>query len=613
VIRGLDADRIRILQNGTGMLDASSLSFDHADAVDLMAAERVEVVRGSAALLYGGNAVGGVVNVIDSRIAKAPLTGMNGSLEARMGGAEGERTGGARIAAGNGRFVLNADAYSRETVDLRIKGPAVSDRLRAEAAAGNRNVAQELLDARTRLPNSSSTSSGGGLGGTVFWHKGSAGLSYSALDSEYGTVAEPAVRIDMKSTRWDFAGEVFDLRGVVSGLKLKWGQTDHEHRELDAGAVSTLFRSSGHEARLEAVHRPMGPLTGSLGLQLGKVDFSALGDEAFVPQTHTTTRAVFLYEELPVGKLKLNFGGRLERTAARSEGGGNVPTGQVVPRFGAAQERSFSAASTSVGALYPLANGVALTANLASTQRAPTATELYANGPHVATGAYEVGNPGFDKERARSLDVGVRLRAGPKSGSFSVFHTRFRNFITEFRTGADRAADGAVAPVDVGGGMTAAGFEILPEVAFRAVPAVFTGFEAQGRVRLLDRGSTLDLELRADYTQARNADTSEPLPRIAPMRIGASLVHGREVLSARLDVNRILGQGRIAANELPTNGYTLVDASASSRFKSGPAGWEAFLRATNLLNANARNHVSFLKDQAPLPGRGILLGLRASF
>jgi iron complex outermembrane receptor protein len=613
VIRGLDADRIRIMQNGTGMLDASALSFDHAVAIDPMMIDRVEVVRGPAALLYGGNAVGGVVNVIDNRIAREPLDGVAGGAEIRYGGAEDERGGGARLEAGNGQFVLHADAYSRRTGNLSIRGPAVSDRLRELSASGARNVQQALLDARSRLPNSDSRSSGGGLGATLFWAKGSAGMSYSGFDTDYGTVAEPTVRVDMQSTRWDAAGELHDLDGVFSGFKAKWGRTDYKHVELDAGVPGTTFRNAGNEVRLEALHRPIGGLTGSIGVQAGRSDFSALGDEAFVPPTRSTSRALFIYEELPLGKFKLNVGGRVERAQVSSDGGGNIPTGAVDPRFGAAQTRSFSASSAGLGALYTLSQSMVVAVNLASTGRAPTSTELFANGPHAATGSYEVGNTAFEVERSRSIDLSLRMRSGPNSGTIGIFHTRFNNFITEFTTGANRAADGETSPVDAGGGETAAGFEILPEVAFRAVPAVFKGVEAQGRYRLFDRGSTVDLELRADYTDARNADTGVPLPRIAPLRLGAGLVYAREAFGARVDVSRVRSQTRVAANELPTDGYTLLNASASYRLKSGRTTWEAFLRANNLLNANARNHVSFLKDQAPLPGRGLMLGLRAGF
>jgi iron complex outermembrane receptor protein len=622
VIRGLDADRIRILQNGSGMLDASSLSFDHAVALDPMMMDRVEVVRGAAALLYGGSAVGGVVNVIDNRIPQDPVEGVQGRVEMRFGGAERERGGGLSVDAGNGRIMFHADAYTRRSGDLDIRGPAVSGRLRALSNAGQRDVPQASLDAHGRLPNSASQSDGGAVGASVVSDKGLLGLSYSEFGTSYGAVAEPGVTIDMKSNRWDFAGELRDA-GPFSALKFRHGRTDYEHKELDAGVVGTTFLNKGSESRLEAVHRALGPFTGSVGLQLNNSDFSALGAEAFIPETQTDARAVFLYEEMPVsvaaGKLKLNFGGRLEKTEVSSAGGGNIPTGQVTPRFGAAQTRNFSGTSTGVGALYTLPSSLltqstALAVNLSSTQRAPTFTELYANGPHAATGSYEVGDANFDRERSRSLDIALRLRSGAHSGSIGVFHTRFRNFITEFTTGATRGADGEVAPVDAGDGTSlASGEEILPEVAFRAVPAVFRGIEAQGLFRLSERAGTWDLELRADYVRAHNADTGAPLPRIAPLRFGGGLLYARDRVSARFDVTRTQGQSRVSANELPTDGYTMVNAYAGYRFKSMSAEWEAFVRANNLLNVEARNHVSFIKDIAPMPGRGVTVGLRSSF
>ena len=615
VIRGLDGDRIRILQNGVGMLDASSLSFDHAVASDPMMMDRVEVVRGPAALLYGGNAVGGVVNIIDNRIPQDPIEGVQGRAEVRLGGAERERGGGAAIEAGNGRLTLHADGYTRRTEDLKIRGPAVSNRLRALSDAGQRDVPQQSLDANGHLPNSASKSDGGAVGASVVWDRGLFGLSYSEFGTNYGAVAEPGVTIDMKSNRWDFAGELREL-GPFSALKFKHGRTDYEHKELDAGVVGTTFLNKGNESRLEAVHNPLGPFTGSVGLQYNHSEFSALGAEAFVPSTRNDSRAVFFFEELSVGtgKLKLNFGGRLEKATVASAGGGDIPTGQTDPRFGAAQTRSFSGASTALGALYAFTRNTALAVNLSSTQRAPTATELYANGPHAATGAYEVGNAVLDKERSRSLDVALRMRSGPNSASVGLFYTRFRNFITEFITGAERGADGEVAPVDAGDGTSlASGEEILREVAFRAVPAVFRGIEAQGKFRLSESGGTWDLELRADYTRAHNADTGAPLPRIAPLRFGGGLLYTLNNASARLDLTRVQGQGRISANELSTDGYTMLNAYAGYRFKSMSADWEAFLRVNNLLNVEARNHVSFIKDIAPLPGRGVMVGLRGSF
>ena len=260
VIRGLDSDRIRILQNGTGVLDASSLSFDHAVAVDPMAIERAEVVRGPAALLYGGSAVGGVVNVIDNRIPQSPVRGVTGRAESRFGGDEREQANSVLFEAGNGRFALHLDGYTRGTDDLKIKGPNVSPRLQAIDPA--RTVTQGTL------PNSASNAKGGSAGASLTWDKGYAGLSYSGMDTRYGTVAEPNVVIDMKSNRWDAAGEIRDINSFINGAKFKLGSSDYEHREIDLGVVGTTFRSKGYDSRVELTHAALGPLKGAVGLQV---------------------------------------------------------------------------------------------------------------------------------------------------------------------------------------------------------------------------------------------------------------------------------------------------------------------------------------------------------
>jgi iron complex outermembrane receptor protein len=623
VIRGLDSDRVRILQNGVGMLDASSLSFDHAVAVDPLIADRIEVVRGPAALLYGGNAVGGVVNVIDNRVPQEPISGVSGAIEPRFGGADNEKSGAVKFEAGNGRFAVHVDAYGRKTDDLSIPGFARSSRQRAIDTVAT-------VQPFNVIPNSKANSDGGALGGSLTWDKGYAGLAYSAFNSNYGSPIETGVRVDMKSARWDLAGEVRDVGGPIDDVKFKYGRTGYEHREIDTGVTGTVFKNRGYESRIEAKHVPVGAFRGMVGMQFNNSDFSALGNEAFVPATNTDSKGLFVYEELPLGDWKLNAGGRVDRNAIKSAGGGaNVPLTSLsalagTPRFGAAQARDFAPRALSFGAVYTLSKTLSIAANTAYTERAPTYAELFANGPHVATGRFEVGNSGFGAERSRAFDLALRLRSGPHSASVGVFYNRFSNFITLVNTGVTRDAAGHSSAVgddmsDVGDGTSrvsnnaGAASQILPESVFRAVAAEFRGVETQGRFRLMDKGGELDLKLKADYVQATNQDSGQPLPRIAPLRLGAGLEYRFNAWSAALDVEHAARQGRVSANELPTDGYTLVNANLSYRFKSAGANWDAFARANNLLNAEARNHVSFVKDVAPMPGRGVLVGLRALF
>jgi iron complex outermembrane receptor protein len=606
VIRGLDGDRIRLLQNGSGMLDASSLSFDHAVSIDPLVIESAEVVRGPAALFYGGSAVGGVVNVIDNRIPQAAVKGVSGRVEGRFGGADQEKAGAAVFEAGNGSLALHADVYSRDTDDLKIKGFARSARLRASDP--------QPVEAYGTLPNSAAKSDGGAFGVSRTWADGYVGISRSQFNSVYGTVAEPTVSIDMQSSRWDVAGEVRELGTAIRALKFKAGKTDYEHTELDAGVPATVFRNKGHDMHLEATHGNLGPLKGAIGLQLTNFDFSALGAEAFVPSTSTDTKAGFFYEELPLGPLKLTFGGRHERTEVSSEGGGTVPFGGAGPRFDPAQTRTFSGNSGALGAVWSLSPGMALAVNGAYTERAPTYYELYANGPHAATGVYEVGNSAFGKEKSKALDLTLRMKSGKHSGSVGVFQNRFDNYITLVNTGNTRGADGELNPPDAGDGTSLnTGEEILPEFAYRAVPARFRGIEGEGRFRVMERGGVVDLLVNASYVRAEDQSTGMPLPRIAPLRYGIGADYRQDRFGARVDATIVEGQDRVAAGELPTDGYTMLNASVSYRLPAPGVRLETFLRGINLLNEEARNHVSFLKDIAPLGRRSLQLGVRGQF
>lgn len=606
VIRGLDGDRIRVLQNGAGVLDASSLSFDHAVAIDPLVIERAEVVRGPAALFYGGNAVGGVVNVIDNRIPQSAINGISGRAETRFGGAAREKATGVVLEAGNGSLALHADVHTRDTDDLRIKGFARSARLRA--------ADPQAVEAQGVLPNSASRSDGGAVGLSHVWAKGYVGISRSAHNTFYGTVAEPEVTIDLQSSRWDLAGEVRELGRVIRSVKFRAGHTDYDHTELDAGVPATRFRNKGRDLHVEAVHGDLGPLRGVIGAQATDFDFSALGAEAFVPSTNTRVRSLFFFEELPLGSVKLSFGGRHERSEVGSEGGGAVPFGAVDPRFGAAQTRTFSGNSGALGAAWSFMPGLALAVNGSYTERAPTYYELYANGPHAATGVYEVGNTAFGKEKSKAVDIALRMKSGKHSGSISVFHNRFSNYIGLFDSGNTRGADGELNPADAGDGTSLnTGEEILPEFAYRAVPARFRGIEGEGRFRVFERGGSLDLLVHASYVRADDRSSGQPLPRIAPWRYGAGVEYRYDRVSARLDATVHDDQDRVAPGERPTDGYTMLNAALTYRLPAKGMRLEAFLRGINLLDEEARNHVSFLKDIAPLGRRSAQLGLRGQF
>ncbi|MEI2636114.1 MAG: TonB-dependent receptor [Methylotenera sp.] len=574
VIRGLDAERVRIMQSGVGVLDASSLSFDHAVGVDPLIIEQIDVVRGPAALLYGGSAMGGVVNAIDHRIPKEKLDGITGRAESRFGGPDSTRNGAAVVDIGNNLFAIHGDVYTRKTSDLDIPGFSVSRR-KSEADGTPR-------ENRGKLVNSSSDGDGGALGASLTFDNGYVGLSYSTLDNNYGTVAEEAVRIDMNSDRWDLASEFKNLDTIINRAKFRMAHTDYEHKELEDGIIGTTFKNRGLESSLEAGHSPMFGLNGVVGFQFGNTNFEAIGEEAFVPSVNTQNKAVYVYEELPINQHKITFGGRMGHTTVDSKDSAT---------FGAGQNNSFNPNSFALGGLYRIDDYWSLTSNLSHNERAPSYFELYANGPHVATGQFEVGNSGFDKEKSNGLDAQLRWKDGRNYMNVGAYYTRFSNFIGLFDTGN-------VDPVD-----------LLPIAEFRAVRAVFKGLEFDGKFGLTDN---LDLTVRGDYVHARDKTNSDYLPRIAPLRLGAGLLYKLGNFSARLDAMHAFKQNDTADNELKTDSYTDVTALVAYKLPI-KFNVELFAKATNLLDDEIREHASFLKDISPAGERSILIGARADF
>ncbi|MGO4331878.1 TonB-dependent receptor [Cupriavidus sp. M-11] len=604
IIRGLDGDRIKVLQNGGSTIDASTLSNDHAVPVDPLVAERIEVVRGPAALMYGGNAIGGVVNVIDNRIPKEPIEGVSGTVDASAtAGGDGARGTSGLVEAGNGQFAVHADGFVRKTSDLRIPGYARSASLR-----NSQPLPAGESEAYGRLPNSNAQQQGGSLGGSYTWVDGFVGANYSEYHNEYGTPAEDDVRLQMRQQRFALEGEARNLAnqtgGFIESVKGKFSYTDYEHKEIESGQTGTIFKNNGWDARFEAKHARIGNMTGVIGTQFGSTRFSALGEEAFVPSTDTDNAALFIFEEMPLtadGDLKLNLGGRMDHTSVKAHADGN-------DRFSDAS-RSFNAGSASAGLLYKLAPAWSLTSNLAYTERAPTFYELYANGPHVATGSWEQGDPNAAKERATSLDLGLRFKSGPHSAGISGYYSRFSNYLALTNTGTARDAEGDfVTPGSAGA---------LPVMQYMGVPATLYGFEAEGRARvaqkLLTGSDTVDLEARADYVHGENRATGEPLPRLSPLRLGGAIVYGAGPWGARADVTYAARQSRVPANDTPTDGYTLLGLSITYKFKMAGTQTLIYLRGDNLTNQDARSSTSILRDIAPLAGRNVKIGLRTSF
>lgn len=581
IIRGLDSERVRMLQNGTGILDASSLSFDHAVGVDPLIIEQIDVIRGPAALLYGGSAVGGVVNAIDHRIPTESVDGVIGRAETRFGGPADTRSGVAVIDFGNDRFAVHVDGYNRKTKDLDIPGFAVSKRKNAADGTAREN--------KGKLANSDSQQDGAALGASLTFENGYIGTSYAVLNNTYGTTFVEdgeSISIDMESKRWDIASEFTDLGGFIDRTKVKLSHTDYEHKELEGSEVGTIFETDGWQGTFELGHAPIGSLNGTVGYQFVNTDFSAVGEEAFVPSVSTKSHGLYVYEELPIHAHKITFGTRFDRVEIDSQDNPNFTN--------AGQNKRFSPKSFAVGGILQLSDAWSIATNLSHNERAPSYFELFAEGVHVATDQFEQGDVNLDKEKSNGIDAQLRWKKGGNSVSIGAYATRFNDFIALINTG-NSFIDGT---------------ETFDISEFRSVPALFKGVEFEGKWQATE---SIGINMRGDYVHAKNKRTNDYLPRISPARIGVGVDYKIGNFSVRFDVLHAFKQNKTAANELATDSYNNVSAIAAYKLPISKFNVELFAKANNLLDEEIRNHTSFLKDVSPSGERSVQIGARADF
>ncbi len=582
VIRGLEGDQIMVLQNGVGNIDASAASVDHNVAIDPLTIERIEVVRGPAALLYGSRAVGGVVNVIDNRIPDQKIDEIaTGMTDLRYNTANKERAGSILLEGGIENYAWHINGFKRITDDVDIPGFARSRRLR--------DASPVTPESKDRLDNSQTNSNGGAFGLSRFFDndRGYVGASVTRFENNYGTVSSTDVTIDMDQTRFDFAGLYKKPIEVIKEVKFKAGLSEYKHTEFEGSVIGTVFKNDGYDGRLEFIHEKLGALEGAFGIQASKSDFSALGEEAFLPPTETKNNAVFILEEIPFDQVTFEIGARAEHQEISKE---------LSSAFGVADSRQDATGSGSVGVVYKPIDEYAIALSTSYTQRAPNAQELYANGNHVATSTFEVGNRNLSVQKSTGVDLSLRKEKGDIKGEVNFFYNNFQDFIALTPTGTTDGDSGN------------------PIHNYVNLPAEFFGAEAKLLFDAYKEGAhDLDFEVRGDYVEARNRKTGEPLPRISPARIGASSIYKYSKISLRLDADYTFSQKHTPSNERPTDGFFMLDFGADYKIDLGLTSSLLYVKATNLLNEEVRNHTSFIKDQAPLMGRSFMVGVRTAF
>jgi iron complex outermembrane receptor protein len=602
ILRGFQGERIRVLTDGIGSFDVSNTSVDHAVIINPLLAERIEVLRGPASLLYGSAAIGGVVNVIGKDIpTEVPQEPVHADAIGTYGSAASERSLGGLVSVPLGpRFVVQANGSYSRTDDLRIGSYVLSAPVRAQALASEDPAVNALADLRGRLPNSASKTWTAGLSAAYIDSVGEFGIGYTHYDSLYGvpprfdleTGEGEKVRLKVRQDRVDARARLTVGGDVIDSLKFRFGYADYRHSELsETGEIGTTFLNKGMEARLEAVQsrRDIGSGTwrGASGVQILTRDFNVIGDEAFLPRNSTVQTGLFTLQEFDFGALKAEGAGRFERSAIRS----TVGDFRGAP---VALDRAFSLFSGSIGASLALAEGWRVGVNLSHTERSPAAEELLANGPHAGTQSFEIGNPDFAKERANGAELVLRGSSDRFSFEGSLYYTRFHNYIYDALTG------------DVEDG--------LPVFQFYQAGARYLGFEAQASATVARLGETdLKIDALADYTDAKLLGGGGPVPRIPPLRLLGGVEAVAPVWSARAEVEHASRQTKISAFETETAPFTLVNMSFSWKPMGEASRTSLQLSANNIFDVDARRHASFLKDFAPLAGRDIRLSARVSF
>ena len=643
IIRGQTGNRVSVLQNGVGVTDASNVSPDHANGVEAVLANRLEVVRGPSTLLYGSGAVGGVVNVIDNRVPETLVDAPEFTIQQSRNSVNEENKTVVRLDASAGNFAFHLDAYTRENGNVEVPGLAVDEpaverleELVAEHLA-HEHAGEEIHDEEVGhadeafensngfIGNSDSEADAGTLGFSYVGDNGFIGFSANRLESNYGLppgahahahgeealldehVEEQAeaheevefVRIDMESTRYDLRGMVSFTNSWVDNIRGAIGVTDYQHAEVEffeagGSGIGTLYSSEGSEGRFTLEHIPVGNWSGVWGLQFTDSEFSAAGEEAFIPRSDIGSLGLFAVERFTQGNLTAELGFRFEDNDV-----------DPVGRCGF----DGSATSLSGSVLYDMDAESNVLFGLSRSERAPTVEELYSNTDaatcaayadaenfvlHAATNLLEIGNPNLSEETSRNVEFGYRKHSGAWTGEFSAYYNAIDDYIFLDLTGAEHEEQ-AIA-------------------SYLARDAIFRGLEAEISFTLMERGATsLVLGLFGDLVDAE-FDSGGNVPRIPAAKVGGELRYFGPNWTMHLHLTRVDDQDDVGELELGTAGYSLLSLYADYHWDFGAdSELKVFVRGDNLLDEEVRNHASFLKNYAPEPGRGVTLGLRFEY
>ena len=572
VIRGMDAQRVKIVENGQSSSDVSDVGPDHGVPIDPLAAQTLEVVRGAATLRYGSQAIGGVVNAINNRIPLHPISGVEGEASAAYNSVASTGEGSVRLDAGSGSFAVHADGFGRRASDYDIPGG--------------------------KQENSFFHGGGYSGGGSYFFGDDSrVGASETHYEARYGIPSDDTF-IRMRQNKGAFGSSFKMGAGPLQTLNIDLSYADYAHSEIDpvGNIVLSTFNNKEWDSRAEALFGPMGPLSAAaLGVQLQDRKFAALGEGAnYLLPTHTQSAAGFAFIEAPLGALQ--FQGAVRVEGARIRG---------TPASDASTRRTFTPVSVSAGFTYELSDDLRLGLTASSAARAPAQTELFARGPHDGPQTFETGDPSLKIERANSLEATVRRRLGSNGKiEASVWGTRFDGYIYGALTGRTCDEDGVCAFDSPAG---------LKQLDYRQHDANFWGAEVKGAYAVAKTmGGELSVNVLADYVRAKFTGGGD-VPRIQPGRIGGGLSWAGKSLDASFLVLAVGSQDHVGVADSPADGYTSVDAQLAWRPLDGSRRFEVLLVGHNLADETIRNATALNKDDVVMPGRDVRVVLLSRF
>jgi len=603
IIHGLGGARIKIMEDRIDTLDVSVTSGDHAVSIEPFIAERIEVLKGAGALLYGSGAIGGVVDIHTGRIPHhIPQKPISGGVETRFNNNDDANTTSIKLNGGKNSFAWHLDATRKDSGDYKITGDAESARLHAleEAEAGPGTEEHEEPSGDT-LPGSAFKFESAAIGGSYIKDWGFIGLSVSDTDATYGLpghtehheepvggIVDPAEEhgeetptLILKQTRTDFELGLDNPFDAISSINVRVGVNDYEHQEIEPnGEVATLFSNQAWESRAELIF-DTGEWTNALGAQYSQRDFSAVGEEAFIQPVESSESGLFWLAERSLSRFDLEAGLRI---------------GQTKHKPSAALSKDFSNYSASLGAIIPLSDAWQLNIIADYSSRAPVAEELYAFGPHLTTNSFEQGNIALDSETAINLSATLQYQDERWSGSITTYQTQFSDFIYQQATGEE--------------------LDDLAVFAYQQNDARFFGADVELAANIIKQSdNTVTLKALFDFVNAEvDVTGNQHLPRTPPMRYGLGIDGQWGRFSGSIDYLRVDKQLDIADFELASDAYNDLTAYAEIKQPlSNGLLLTGFLQGKNLTNDEQRVHTSFIKDLAPAPARTIEVGFRLVF